>query len=352
VGLPSIRYDERHEAWGFFEQLRDRVAALPGVEAATTANIVPLQGNSWEMTIYPEGVPIDPENANSVLYYLTTPEYFETIGVEIVRGRAFTEADGEGSVLTAVVDESMAEQFWPGEDPIGKRVTFESDDAEDGSEVRVYRTVIGVARNVRHYELESPSRIQIYVPMAQSHNNWTGSMYLLAKTSVPPETITEAVRREVASLDAEVPLYRVETMEGYVADAMGGTRALSGFLTVFAGFAMLLSTMGIFGVITYQVVQRVREIGIRMALGASASSVLRMVTVQGLAITGTGVVLGLVGAFLLSRVMASLLFEVSPVEPVVYAGLAGLIVAISTTAALIPARWATRVDPAVVLREE
>ena len=353
VGLPGTRYDTKEKTWGFFEEYRDRVAALPGVEDAAMTQIIPLQGNSWEQSIFPEGIAIEPENSSSVLYYMVSPEYFEILNIPVLQGRTFDASDRDGNTLVAVIDESMADKFWPGENPIGKRVTFETaEGSTPENPIRVYRTVIGVTQNVRHYELENPSRIQIYISMMQSERSWTTSMYLLAKTTGDPLTIREPVRQLTMGMDAEVPLYRVETMEGYASDAMAGTRVLGGFLTVFSAVALLLSAIGIFGIMSYQVVQRLREIGIRMALGAAATDVVRMIAWQGFLVTSIGVAIGLAGAYGLSRLMTSLLFEINPVDPVTYGGLAAVLSGIAILAAYLPARRATRIDPAIVLREE
>ncbi len=353
IGLPGTRYDTKERTWGFFEEYRERIAALPGVEQAAMTQIVPLQGNSWEQGIFPEGVATEPENISSVLYYIVSPEYFGILNIPILQGRMFDASDRDGNTLVAIIDESMAAKFWPGENPIGKRVTFENaEGSTPENPIRLYRTVVGVTQNVRHYELEAASRIQVYVPMAQSERGWTTSMYLLAKTTGDPMAIREPVRQVTMAMDAEVPLYRVETMEGYMSDAMAGTRVLGGFLTVFSVLALLLSGIGIFGIMSYQVVQRLREIGIRMALGAAATDVVRMIAWQGFLITSVGVAIGLAGAYVLSRLMTNLLFEINPVDPVTYGGLAAVLSGIAVLAAYLPARRATRIDPAIVLREE
>lgn len=353
VSLPRIRYDGKEPAWRFFASFLERVQALPGVKTASMTQIVPLQGNSWEQGIVPEGTPREPENIQSVLFYMVSPDHFATLGIPLVRGRFFSEQDREGAQLVCVIDETMAEKFWPGEDPIGKRVNFEEGEGSTHENpVRIWRTVVGVARNIRHYELENPSRITIYVPMAQSERAWSTAMYIVAKTRGGPLALSELVRRELAVLDPEVPLYQIETMEGYVKDALSNTTLLSSLLAGFSIIALVLSAIGLFGVMSFSVVQRVREIGIRIALGAHARDVVKMVTRDGLAVTVIGVVIGLFAAFVLTRLLASVLFEVDPMEPVTYAGVAVFLIAVSLAAAYLPARRATRVDPAVVLREE
>ena len=355
VQLPRIHYDGQDAAWAFYQEFIDRVEALPGATAASLSQIVPLQGNSWENFLFPEGVELVQQNGRSVLFHMITPGHFETLGIPILRGRGFTAADRAGNGRVVVVDERMAKMFWPGEDPIGKRVTWETEEVPDdfeGDAPRVWRTVIGVTRNTRHYELENPSRIQLYVPLQQSGRSWTTSMYVLVKTAGDPLAMTELVRRELALMNPDVPLSSIETMEGYVDQAMAGSRAMGRLLTVFSAVALFLSAIGIFGVMSFSVVQRLREIGIRMALGAKGSDVVRTVSRQGLSLTLVGVGLGLVAAFGLTRLMASLLYGVSPTDPVIYGGFALFLVIVSLLAAWLPARRATRVDPVIILREE
>jgi len=353
VSLPFARYDSKEAAWRLFDDLLRRVQALPGVRTASLSQIVPLTGNVWEQGIVPEGTPREPENTQSVLYYMVTPDHFATFGMTLLRGRGFSEQDRDGAPLVCIIDETLAEKFWPGEDPIGKRVNFDMGEGSTReSPVLLWRTVVGVVRNVRHYELESPARITVYVPMAQSAEMWSGGMYVVARTQGDPLQLAEPVRRELAGLDPDLPLHRIQTMEGYVNRAMGNSRLVGGLLTVFSVLALVLSAVGIFGVISFSVVQRLREIGIRMALGAHRGDVLRMVTGQSLRVSLTGVALGLAAAFALTRLLSSMLYEVDPVDPITYAALAVFLVAISTLAAYLPARRATRVDPAIVLREE
>jgi putative ABC transport system permease protein len=355
VQLPRIRYEDQAAAWSFYQEFIERVEALPGATSASLSQIVPLQGNSWENFIFPEGVEFEQENGRSVLYHMITPDHFKTLGIPIIQGRGFNLADREGAERVIVVDERMAEQFWPGENPIGKRVTYETEEVPDdfeGDAPRLWRTVIGVAQNTRHYELESPSRVQMYVPIQQSGRGWTTSMYVLVKTPGDPLLITDLVRRELGLMDPDVPLTDVETMEGYVDQALAGSRAMGRLLTVFSAVALFLSAIGIFGVMSFSVVQRLREIGIRMALGAKAGDVVRMVSRQGLNLTLIGVALGLVAAFGLTRLMASILYGVSPADPVTFGGVAVFLVGVSFLATWIPAQRATRVDPVIVLREE
>ncbi len=354
VALPGLKYEDKASVWGFFDRLLEQVEAQPGVRSASLSNIVPLAGNSWENRIWPEGVPTDPETGDSFLFQMVSPSHFETLQIPLVRGRGFNEQDREGGALAVIIDETMAGRYWPDEDPLGKRVTFEEGSEELGETEgeRIYRTVVGVAQNVRHYELESPSRIQAYVPMAQSRMSWTSTMAIMVRTAGDPAQATGMVRRQVGQMDPDVPLADVQTLQEVVSGAMSGTVALGTLLTLFSVVALVLSAVGLFGLMSYTVMQRVREIGIHMALGARASDVVRDVSGQGLKLTLIGVATGLVAAFGLTRTMTSALFEVDPVDPVIYGGFALFLLAVATLAAFIPARRATRVDPAIVLRED
>ncbi|HKI95366.1 MAG TPA: ABC transporter permease [Gemmatimonadales bacterium] len=353
ISLPRAKYQTRDASIQFFDQLLERVEALPGVTSAALSQIVPLQGNSWESGIVPEGVAPTPENTKSVLRYIVTPGYFTTLGVHLLEGRGFTATDRQDAPPVAVVDQTLAEQFWPGENPIGKRVSFEqAPESTPEHPVPLWRTVVGVVKNVHHYQLQSPARITIYAPLAQSVQSWSRSMYVVAKTAGDPLTLTSQVRRQVSALDGDVPLYQIETMRGYVDAALGNQRLVGGLLSVFSALTLLLAAIGLFGVMSFSVAQRVREIGVRMAIGADARDVLRMVLRQGLRVTVIGVVLGLIGAFALTRLLTTLLYHVAAVDPLTYVAFSAVLVGVALFASYLPARRATRVDPTVVLRDE
>jgi predicted permease len=349
VSISSDRYDTQ-ETWSrFYDQLEDRARSIPGVEQAATTLLLPLSDRSWERRIFREDEPITPDNGDSVLYGVVSESYFETMGVPIVEGRAFADSDRHPAPLVAVIDETMAERYWPGESALGKRVTFEFGGTEENPEP-ISRTVVGVTRNVRHYELESPSRIQVYVPLLQSAATFGAELSIVLKTTGPPERLIAPLRQELAAMDADAPLSRVRTMDGYVDDAMSGDAAMGGILATFSGLALLLAGIGIFGVLSYSVVQRTSEIGIRMALGADAGAVRRWIALEGLALAGAGILIGLVAALGLTRLLRGFLYAVSPADPLVYGGLAVFLLGVTAAATSIPATTATRVDPATVLR--
>lgn len=353
IGLPDERYSDRDRWLRFFEQLLPRAEALPGVRAAAVSLLLPLSDRSWEMRIVPEGVPVQRETAESVLFGIVSPRYFEALGVPILQGRSFAPSDRDETELVAIIDETMAERFWPGENPIGKRVAFELEEGSSWDDpVPVYRTVVGVAKNVRHYALASPSRIQVYIPYTQPQRFAGVVLNVLLKTTVPATSLVEPLRQEVVALDPDVPIYRVTTMGQYVDRALSGSRSMSGILVVFGIVALLLAAVGIFGVMSYSVVQRTREIGIRMAMGARGEDVVRWIAGQGAMLGLIGIAFGLLAALALMRVLAGLLFEVGTIEPLTYAGVALVLLAVATLAAYLPARRATRVDPVTVLKSD
>ncbi|HLB36871.1 MAG TPA: ABC transporter permease [Gemmatimonadales bacterium] len=354
VGLPGDQYPTKERWRAFFDELLPRARALPGVQAAAVSLLLPLSDRSWEMGILPDNVPFDPTRRESVLYNFVTRDYFQTMGIPLLQGRGFTESDGDGSPPVAIIDETMAAKFWPGQDPIGKRVTWE---VEEGSTpgadaAPVYRTVVGVVKNIRHYELANPSRIQVYVPMAQTLRVWGTGVYVVLKTDVAPASLVEPLRRELSGMNPDVPLRAVQPLATYVDGDLAGSRVMSVLLATFGAVALALAGVGIFGLVSYSVAQRSREIGIRMALGADAREVLGWIARLGLGLAGTGVAIGVLAAAGLTRLMRTLLYEVSPLDPLLYAALATLLIAVALLATYLPARRAARTDPATVLKRE
>ena len=357
VPLSSSRYPEETVWQSFQEELLQRVNALPGVQFAATSNIIPLAGNSWETSISPDGVdPRDQDNRNSVLNMIVHTEYFDVMSIPIIRGRGFTMADDASSPPVAVVDETLAERYWPGDDPIGRQVTMEwdADDQPDLSEgdVPVYRTVVGVAKHVRHYELQEPSRIEIYKPMLQARNTWGFSPYIIVKTATDPALLVQAIRDEIISIDADQPVMEVRTMTEVVDSRVATFSAMRGLLVIFGALALVLAAIGIYGVMSYAVAQRVREIGIRVALGAQAGQVRWLMSKQGLRLALVGLALGLVGSVAVTRGLQSLLFGVETAEPATMVSVSAILVVVTILATYVPAARATRVDPGTVLREE
>jgi putative ABC transport system permease protein len=244
----------------------------------------------------------------------------------------------------AIIDETMARKYWPNEDPVGKRITFQG-----GPNNPIWREIVGIVGHVKHKGLDGESRVQYYIPHSQAQNAF---MTLVLRTSGDPTSLTGAVRGAISQLDKDLPVFRVKTMEQFVADSMAQRRFAMTLVGIFAAVAMALACVGLYGVLSYSITQRSHEIGIRMALGAQVADVLRLVVGQGMLLALAGVAMGIVGAFLLTRLMANLLFEVKERDPLTFVAIALLLTLVALVACFVPARKATKVDPMVALRYE
>ena len=348
VNLPTAGYPEAGDVTGFYRDLLPRLAALPGVTSAAAVRTAPLGGSLPPNDIEIEGVTVPtgpdapPLNAD---VQVVTPGFFETMGIALHEGRAFDERDAEDAPLVAVVSASMARRFWGERSPLGDRV------AQTGRELG---EIVGVVGDVHHEGLDAEPRPTLYLVHAQSPRTWfpVRGMTLTLRSAVEPTALVSAVRREVQAADPSLPVFRVQTLEQAV-DASTSTQRFSMLLQlVFAAVALLLAAVGIYGVISYSVAQRTREIGIRMALGADRSRVLRLVVGQGMALAAVAVGVGLVVALLAGRVMASLLYGVSPRDPATFAAVAGVLTLVALLACWVPARRASGVAPQTALRAE
>ena len=341
-------FPDVEQRWAFYDALKSRLDASPDVEVSAATLLLPLVNRSWERVIAPEGAPsFEINDMESVLYNVVSEDYFRTLGIPLVRGRAFDTRDVAEGAPVAVIDETMAELFWPGEDPIGKRVAFNPQNPGDAPS---WLEVVGVAENVRHYELQSPSRIQVYVPMRQA-----GGLGLSVAVKTRPgagAAGAELIRDAVADLAPGTAVLDLRPLSDVVDDAVGPDRSLGALTALFAGFAALLAALGIFGVLSLAVARRRRELGVRMAVGATPASVVGLVARYGLLLAGIGAVFGILAALAASRVLTSVLFEVGGFDLAVYAGVTGAMMAVALAAAAAPAVRAARVDPARVLREE
>ncbi|MBL8203168.1 MAG: ABC transporter permease [Blastocatellia bacterium] len=347
VSLPGHKYKEPPQRVNFFDQLLPQLKALPGVQSVGASSVIPMSGTNSSGSFQIEGRQI-PQGQSSPHgdRWQAAGDYFETMKIPLVRGRYFTAQDTANSLGVAIIDETMARKYWPNEDPLGKRISFERDDQGQPR----WREIVGLVGHAKHRNLEGESRVQYYIPYAQRPNST--SMFLVLRTTGDPTNVAGTVRNAVRNLDKELPVFRVTTMEQLVADSMAQRRFTLWLLGIFAVTALLLAAVGLYGVLAYSVSQRSHEIGIRMALGAQGSDVQKLVVGQGMKLVLLGTGIGLVGAFALMRLMASLLFGVGAADPVTYVAITSLLAGVALLACWIPARRATKVDPIIALRYE
>jgi len=330
-------------AVAFFDQVLQKVQALPGVKSAGIVSQLPLGGNLDMYGVHVEGKTLpNPEEDPSADRYSITPGYLRAMRIPILRGREFDQRDVATSPWVALVNESMARRFWPGENPIGKRFRM-------GDTKGPWRTVVGVAGDVLHRGLDAPHTLQIYLPNTQ----FTDSLVILAvRTSNDPASLAAAARSEIAALDPQVPISAIATMDEVVSASVENQRFGALLFLLFGAIALLLTAVGIYGVISYGVAQRTHEIGIRLALGAGRQQVLGMIVGEAMRPALLGAALGLCAAFGLTRLLTRLLYNVKPTDPPIFAGVLLLLIGVALLASYIPARRATRVDPMVALRYE
>jgi len=356
VPLVGPQYDQPARQVQFFHQLLDRIETLPGVEAATISRGVPMRGWAGQNFVtadHPNPAAGEVPDAN---YVVVAPDYFRTMQIPLRKGRPFTESDSSSSERVVIVSESLASRDWPGQDPIGKRLKVSSDANDKDAP---WLSVVGIAGNVRSQGQYWPFIPEIYVPYTQYP--WVlWPRHILVRTTADPLAIVPAVRREVAALDKDVPVSEVSTMNEIVAGPMQQGQTLMWLLGAFSALALVLAAMGIYSVISYTVTQRTHEIGVRMALGASQQDVASLVVRQGIVLTFAGVSIGLLGAFAISRILASLpfqvrwllLFDVHPSDPLIFAVVSAILAAVAVLASFLPARRAAKVDPMVALHYE
>lgn len=333
------------ETGAFFRQLTERVRALPGVASASVTWQLPLSGSSGMTGLEIEGQPNEPGNIPMAVIHSAGPDYFHTMGLPLLKGRDFTDHDDMKSAPVVIVNETLAKRFFPGGDAIGKHIT-PSFSTTGGPNLR---EIIGVVGDVKHQGLRGGAMPEFYFAQAQMPLT---SMTLVVRTAGDPHALVGPVRREVQAMDANAPVFSVLTAEEYVSRSVAPTRFDMTLLATFAVVALIMTAVGLYGVISFSVSQSTREVGIRVALGAQRWDALRLVMRQGMILTLAGVGLGLAAAFGLTRVMASLLFGVGATDPATFAGVALLLVAVAALACYVPARRATKVDPIVALRYE
>ena len=336
--------DAEWEGWRtFYSDLLDRVEAIPGVTAVAGTTSPPIIGAEIWMAILPEGQEPGEEN-NYQADNRVSPGYFRTIGSTLIRGREFTRADDNGA-SHAIVNEAFAERYWPGEDPLGKRFQYGTEPDPEGD----FMTVVGLVENTAQGALGSEVQAEFFVPFFQ---NPLRAMTVLARYEGDPEPLADAMRAAVWELKPELPVNIVEPMRDTMAASIVQPRFYTLLLTAFAAVAMTLAGVGVYGTMAFSVGQRTREVGVRMALGARAPDVLRMVVMQGMQVTVLGLLLGAAGAFALSRYLETLVFGIEPTDPATFVVVASLLATVAALACYIPARRAARLDPAETLRAD
>jgi predicted permease len=345
IGLPGIKYPKPENQVAFFKQVTERIATLPGVKAAGTTSVLPLSDNFDGRGLLVEDQPRPRGEEISVDLYVTTPGYLRAMEIGLVKGRVITEQDTSDSFKVALINKTMAAQLWPNQDPLGKRIRFPGSEKSP----QPWRTIVGVVGDVSQYALDKKAPMQMYLPHSQFPTTFNS---IVVKTETDPTAMIGAVRREILAVDKDQAVFNLTTLEELRSGSILTRKFFMGLLLVFAALALILAAVGIYGVMSYVASQRTHEIGIRMALGAQAKDVLKLIIGNGMVLAMIGVALGLGGAFAVTRLMAGLLFGVTTTDAPTFVIVSVGLIAIALLACYIPARRATKVDPLVALRYE
>jgi predicted permease len=336
------RYRENAPFQAVLREILQRTKAQPGVEAVAMSNNLPGIEDGWQNDIFPEGhPPLRPGEMINVDWSIVTPDYFRTMNVPLLRGRSFTEEEVENSKRVLLVDENLARRFWPNENAVGKRIRYNGDN---------WHEVIGVVREVRAYGSQLEPRIKIYTPMGPVGQR--NRMLSIRSMNVDPKTLTAAITREIHAVDKDMAVTEIDTLPDVLAREASPRQFNTWLFAVLAGLALILALTGVYGVISYSVARRTHEVGIRMALGAQHHQVMRLFVRQGMKLIAMGLVTGLLGSLILTRMMSSLLFGVSTTDKTTFGLVAIGLLVVGLLACYIPARRATKVDPLVALRYE
>lgn len=345
IALPATKYPTAAAQAAFFDELLQRLAAVPGVSAAGATTVLPFSGG-WttgsfriEGYVPPSGTPNPWGDLRTV-----SPDFRAALGIPLTKGRFFTDEDREGTQAVVVIDEEMVRRYWPNTDPIGKRIAF----GGQSNPAPQWREVVGVVGHTKHEGLDAEDRVQLYFPYRQVGRR--DSMWLVVRTAGDPIAFAASVSDVVQSMDRDQPLSRLTTMEGLIEESLGQRRLSTLLLALFAATALLLASLGLYGLMSYVVTERSREIGLRMALGAERSRVLSLLMRQGLGLVAIGLAGGLAGGFALTRLLTTQLFGVEATDPLTFVAVVVLLLGVAALATLLPALRATRVDPVEVLR--
>ena len=346
VSLSDVKYPSEKQSQ-YFQQLRTKLASLPGVESASGGLPLPLSGDRFSISFEIDGRPVAKKDQPSADVFVTDVDYFRTMGIPVLKGRDFNEFDQHKTAQVIIVTEQFAKQFFPGEDPVGKRIkpgisTFDN-------EKSTMREIIGVVGDVRSRSLNTPPKPAYYLPETQVPFN---QLAMVIRTKGDPHALITAATKEVASLDKDIPVFMVKTMDEYLASSVAAPRFNTTLLSIFASVALVLTIVGLYGVMSYSVAQRTNEIGIRLALGAQTRSVMALIVKQGLMLVLIGLAIGLPVAFGLMRLISGLVFGVTTKDPLTFIAAAVVLSIVGLLACYIPALRATRVDPIEALRCE
>ncbi|MCA1568316.1 MAG: ABC transporter permease [Acidobacteria bacterium] len=345
IALPASKYPEIGQRAVFFQQVLERVRNLPSVISVGAITDLPLSGPGSSTTFSIRELPSNDRNPLTE-YRVITPDYLRTMNIPLLRGRYFNEMDQEKHQRVVIINETLARRFFPNQDPLGKHLALSGPPDE--------REIVGVASDVKDYGLDAEVRPEVYIPYSQSNQPYSqySALTLVLRTAADPQSLTGLVRGEVRSIDKDQPIYNIKLMQDVLSESVAPRLFNMFLISIFAVVALILAAVGIYGVIAYSVAQRTHEIGIRMALGAQPGDVLKLVVGQGMTQALIGILIGLVAAFALTRVMSSLLYEISPLDPITFAGLSIMLMIVAVIACYIPARRATRINPIIALRDE
>lgn len=343
VSLPRERYKDIESTIGFYRQVLDRLNHLPGVESAALISHLPIEEMGYNANVTVEGKTYPPNESPIVEFRVASEDYFKTANIPLLRGRLFSKQEGDDNRPVVVINEAMAKQIWPGDDPLGKQLKHD-----------VPVTVVGVVGDVKNYGLLHQAVPEMYAPYTYK-SFWPDmrwNMRLMVRSALDNNDIAAAVRREVQAVDPAQPIYAVQTMNLVIENTVRDKSLNTTLLSVFAGVSLLLAVIGVYGVMSYTVAQHTREIGIRMALGARPRSILKLIMGRGAVLVSIGVVVGVLASFALTRFIENMLFGVTPTDPLTFVAIVTILGVVALLACLIPAQRAMRVDPIVVLRHQ
>jgi len=340
VAVRGETYKKDEAVAGFYREIQNRIAHLPGVLGVGASNVLPLTGAVGWGGIKVEGYTPPPGQELQVDQRVATQDYFRTMQIPLIQGRFFNDHDTSTATEVVIIDDKFAQRFWPHESPIGKHLWFDP---------KKPFTIAGVVGVVKQESLDTSGKIATYFPHLQVPSN---DMFMVVRSSSDVTALAGSVVREIHAVEPTAPVYNVQTMEDIFNHSLARPRFSSTLLGAFAIFALILAAVGVFGVLSYLVSQNTRDIGVRMALGAQPGHVLGLVVRQGMELAGIGIITGIAGALALTRVMASLLFEVRATDVATFGAVVVVLAATALAATVIPARRAMRVDPIVTLREE